>query len=76
MVSEWLLSPDHFCVAPGGDFAGNADECYWGLPSIQRGATLPSRLWATGAATSGVAVSTYGYVWGPMAQLVYCKYSK
>ena len=35
------------------DFAGNADECYWGLPSIQRGATLPSRLWATGAATSG-----------------------
>ena len=37
MVSEWLLSPDHFCIAPKGDFVGNADECYWGLPSIQRG---------------------------------------
>ena len=60
MVSEWLLSPEHFCIAPGGDFAGNADECYWGLPSIQRGdpAFPPLGYWR-------------GYVWGPMAQLVY-----
>jgi hypothetical protein len=42
------------------DFAGNADECYWGLPSIQRGdpAFPPLGYWR-------------GYVWGPMAQLVY-----
>ncbi len=60
MVGEWLLSPDRFCVAPAGDFAGNADECYWGLPSIQRGdpAFPPLGYWR-------------GYVWGPMAQLVY-----
>ena len=36
MVTDWLLSPEHFCVAPAGDFAGNHDDCYWGLPSIQR----------------------------------------
>ena len=60
MVGEWLLSPDRFCVAPAGDFAGNADECYWGLPSIQRGdpAFPPLGYWR-------------GYVWGPMAQLTY-----
>ena len=60
MVGEWLLSPDRFCVAPAGDFAGNADECYWGLPSIQRGdpAFPPLGYWR-------------GYVWGPMAQLVH-----
>ena len=60
MVSEWLLSPQHFCVAPNGDFAGNADECYWGLPSIERSdAAFPALgYWR-------------GYVWGPMAQLTY-----
>eukprot|EP00966_Prymnesium_polylepis_P194679 4512857-Prymnesium_polylepis.1 len=36
MVRDWLLSPDHFCVAPDGDFKGNSDDCYWGLPSIQK----------------------------------------
>lgn len=35
MMEKWLHSPDHFCIAPNGDFAGNSDTCYWGLPSIQ-----------------------------------------
>jgi len=35
MMEKWLMSKDHFCVAPEGDFAGNDDTCYWGLPSIQ-----------------------------------------
>lgn len=25
MVTNWLLSPNHFCVAPNGDFKGNND---------------------------------------------------
>lgn len=60
MVSKWLLSPEHFCVAPTGDFAGNHDDCYWGLPSVQRAdaAFPPLGYWR-------------GYVWGPMAQLTY-----
>jgi putative isomerase len=59
MVTKWLLSPEHFCIAPNGDFAGNHDDCYWGLPSIQRAdaAFPPLGYWR-------------GYVWGPMAQLV------
>jgi hypothetical protein len=35
MVNNWLHSPEHFCIAPNGDFAGNKDTCYWGLPSIE-----------------------------------------
>ena len=35
MVTNWLQNPDHFCIAPNGDFKGNKDTCYWGLPSIQ-----------------------------------------
>ena len=35
MVKNWLHSPEHFCIAPNGDFAGNKDTCYWGLPSIE-----------------------------------------
>ena len=35
MVTNWLHSPDRFCIAPDGDFKGNKDTCYWGLPSIQ-----------------------------------------
>ena len=60
MVEEWLLSPNHFCVARNGDFAGNSNDCYWGLPSIQAGdvAFPPLGYWR-------------GYVWGPMAQLTY-----
>jgi len=60
MVKNWLLSPDHFCIAPEGDFVGNSDDCYWGLPSIQR---------------ADPAFPSLGYwrglVWGPMAQLTY-----
>ena len=60
VVREWLLSPDHFCIAPSGDFRGNHDDCYWGLPSIQRAdpAFPPLGYWR-------------GYVWGPMAALTY-----
>lgn len=60
MVTQWLLSPEHFCIAPDGDFAGNHDDCYWGLPSIERSdpAFPPLGYWR-------------GYIWGPMAQLVY-----
>ena len=35
MMEQWLHSPEHFCISPNGDFAGNKDTCYWGLPSIQ-----------------------------------------
>jgi len=35
MMEKWLMSPDHFCVSDTGDFKGNNDTCYWGLPSIQ-----------------------------------------
>ena len=60
MVTNWLLSPEHFCVAPNGDFAGNHDDCYWGLPSIQKSdpAFPPLGYWR-------------GYVWGPMMALTY-----
>jgi putative isomerase len=60
MAKNWLLSPEHFCIAPGGDFVGNSDDCYWGLPSIQKAdpAFPPLGYWR-------------GYVWGPMAQLTY-----
>ena len=34
MVKDWLLSPEHFCIAADGDMKGNADTCWWGLPSI------------------------------------------
>jgi putative isomerase len=60
MVNNWLHSPEHFCIAPNGDFAGNKDTCYWGLPSIEASdpAFPPLGYWR-------------GYVWGPMAQLTY-----
>ena len=60
MMKNWLHSPEHFCIAPDGDFKGNHDDCYWGLPSIQRSdpAFPPLGYWR-------------GYVWGPMAQLTY-----
>jgi len=60
MMTEWMMNPRHFCVSPAGDFAGNSDKCWWGLPSIQASdAAFPSLgYWR-------------GYVWGPMAQLTY-----
>ena len=60
MVRDWLLNPDRFCIAPNGDFGGNHDDCYWGLPSVQRGDPAFRALgyWR-------------GFVWGPMAMLTY-----
>ena len=60
MMKEWMMNPKHFCVTENGDFKGNADACYWGLPSIE---------------ASDAAFPTLGYwrgyVWGPMAQLTF-----
>jgi len=60
MVSGWLLNASRFCIAPKGDFAGNPDTCYWGLPSISADdpAFPPLGYWR-------------GFVWGPMALLTY-----
>jgi hypothetical protein len=35
MAQHWMLNSSRFCVAPNGDYQGNADTCYWGLPSIE-----------------------------------------
>ena len=36
MMKDWMLNKSHFCIAPTGDMAGNADACWWGAPSIER----------------------------------------
>ena len=55
MMREWLLNASRFCIAPNGDFGGNSDACYWGLPSISAddAAFPPLGYWR-------------GFVWGPM----------
>merc|ERR1711972_691486 len=60
MANEWLFNPNKFCVTPQGNFEGNSDDCYWGLPSITRDdPAYPAQgYWR-------------GYVWGPMAMLTY-----
>ena len=60
MMTGWLLNASHFCISPEGDHSGNADDCWWGLPSIEASdpAYPPLGYWR-------------GYVWGPMAQLTY-----
>ena len=60
LVQKYLLSPEHFCISADGDFAGLHDNCYWGLPSIQRKdpAFPPLGYWR-------------GFTWGPMAMLTY-----
>merc|ERR1712232_342029 len=60
IVKSWLTNRSRFCVSPEGDFVGNSDTCYWGLPSIAADdvAYPPLGYWR-------------GYVWGPMAQLTY-----
>ena len=35
MAESWLTNKSRFCVAPNGDYQGNDDTCYWGLPSIE-----------------------------------------
>ena len=60
MISKWMLNASHFCVSTAGDFQGNSDDCYWGLPSINAADSAFPRLgyWR-------------GFVWGPMALLTY-----
>lgn len=60
MMTRWLMNRTRFCITPNGDFAGNTDTCYWGLPSISAddAAFPPLGYWR-------------GYVWGPMMQLTY-----
>ena len=60
MITKWLLNSTRFCIARDGDFKGNDDTCYWGLPSINAAdpAFPPLGYWR-------------GYVWGPMAQLTF-----
>ena len=60
MVSRWLTNASRFCISPTGDFAGNSDTCYWGLPSIS----------ADDPAFPALGYWR-GYVWAPMAMLVY-----
>lgn len=60
MVTNWLMSPNHFCITTGGDHHGNSDACYWGLPSIE----------ASDPAFKSLGYWR-GYVWGPMALLTY-----
>ena len=60
MVMSWLQNSTRFCVSQDGNFTRNSEDCYWGLPSIQASDPAFPRLgyWR-------------GFVWGPMAQLVY-----
>lgn len=60
MMSRWMMNSTRFCITPNGDFEGNSDNCYWGLPSISADdeAFPPLGYWR-------------GYVWGPMMQLTY-----
>merc|ERR1711907_114936 len=60
MMVHWMLNTSRFCITRAGDFAGNSDQCYWGLPSISADDPAFPQLgyWR-------------GYVWGPQAQLTY-----
>ena len=60
MSTQWLMNSTRFCISPTGDFAGNTDECYWGLPSIS----------ADDPAFPALGYWR-GFVWGPMAMLTY-----
>jgi hypothetical protein len=35
MTLGWLTNKSHFCISPSGDYGGNDETCYWGLPSIE-----------------------------------------
>lgn len=60
MAQQWLMNTTRFCLSPHGDFVGNTDDCYWGLPSISSDDPAFPALgyWR-------------GFVWGPMAMLSY-----
>ncbi len=53
MATKWLMNSSRFCVTGDGSYTGNADTCYWGLPSIQASdpAYPPLGYWR-------------GYIWG------------
>ena len=59
MANEWLFNATRFCLSETWP-AGVSPGCFWGLPSISADdpAFPPLGYWR-------------GYVWGPMAQLVY-----
>lgn len=60
MVTNWLLSKDHFSISKTGDSVGNDDSCWNGLPSIARSdpAFLQNGYWR-------------GHVWGPISMSVF-----
>lgn len=55
MAEGWLMNRSRFCVAPNGDYQGNDDTCYWGLPSIEASDPAYPAL--------GYWVSTHTHVW-------------
>ena len=64
IMERWLLNSSRFCVAPGGDMAGNNPAgCRWGLPSIS----------ADDVAFKGNGNDGHwrGHVWAPMVQLTF-----
>ena len=54
MVENWLQSPDHFCIAPKGDFAGNKVSNY-GLGVVWREPSFYTPLLRTGHLLLGPA---------------------
>ena len=85
MVTNWLLSKDHFCISKTGDSAGNDDICWHGLPSIARSdpafvsthkrPTVACDRWAYFVRDCVRLQFANGYwrghVWGPMSMLVF-----
>ena len=63
MSTNWLMNATRFCVSDSegtGPHLGLSDTCYWPLPSIS-------------ASDPAFPMLGYwrGYIWGPMAQLVF-----
>ena len=56
MMEQWLLNPDHFCIAPEGDFAGNKDTCYVGSHTVNRRTLGSSPPWALHSESSPTEV--------------------
>eukprot|EP00546_Thalassionema_frauenfeldii_P011612 CAMPEP_0178927074 /NCGR_PEP_ID=MMETSP0786-20121207/18947_1 /TAXON_ID=186022 /ORGANISM="Thalassionema frauenfeldii, Strain CCMP 1798" /LENGTH=276 /DNA_ID=CAMNT_0020602389 /DNA_START=200 /DNA_END=1027 /DNA_ORIENTATION=+ len=60
MMKNWLLNSSKFCIDQTWPDSSNSDECWWGLPSIA----------ADDRAFPALGYWR-GYIWGPMAQIVY-----
>ena len=63
LLDHWLLNRSRFCIDPNWPqhrAKQNSDDCWWGLPSIAADDPAFPQLgyWR-------------GFVWGPMAQIVY-----